>query len=57
MQLIIDSLPLLWRGLIVTFQLASLTLLFTAFISLFVGIASVSRFWTCLLYTSPSPRD
>ena len=46
MQLIIDSLPLLWRGLIVTFQLASLTLLFTAFISLFVGIASVSRFWT-----------
>lgn len=45
MQLIIDSLPLLWRGLIVTFQLASLTLLFTAFISLFVGIASVSRYW------------
>lgn len=43
MQLILDSLPLLWRGLIVTFQLASLTLLLTAFISLFFGIMSVSR--------------
>ena len=44
MQLIIDSLPLLGRGLVVTFQLASLTLLLTAFISLFFGIMSVSRF-------------
>lgn len=44
MQLIIDSLPLLWRGLIVTFQLASLTLLLTAFISMFFGIMSVSRY-------------
>lgn len=44
MQLLIDSLPLLWRGLIVTFQLASLTLLLTAVIALFVGIASVSRY-------------
>ena len=44
MQLIIDSLPLLWKGLIVTFQLASLTLFLTAFISLFFGIMSVSRF-------------
>lgn len=43
MQLIIDSLPLLWRGLIVTFQLASLTLLITLFISVFFGIMSVSR--------------
>ncbi|WP_045024611.1 amino acid ABC transporter permease [Agrobacterium arsenijevicii] len=43
MQLIIESLPLLWRGLIVTFQLASLTLLLTAIISLIVGIMSVSR--------------
>lgn len=44
MQLIIDSLPLLWRGLIVTFQLASMTLLLTAFISLLFGIMSVSRY-------------
>lgn len=44
MQLIIDSLPLLWRGLVVTFQLASLTLLLTTFISLFFGIMSVSRY-------------
>lgn len=43
MQLIIDGLPLLQRGLIVTFKLASMTLLLTAFISLFFGIMSVSR--------------
>ncbi|MGL1921657.1 MAG: amino acid ABC transporter permease [Hyphomicrobiales bacterium] len=43
MQLIIDALPLLWSGLIVTFQLASLTLLLTGVISLFFGIMAVSR--------------
>lgn len=43
MQLILDSLPLLWKGLVVTFELASLTLLLTAVISLFLGIMSVSR--------------
>ena len=44
MQLIVDSLPLLWRGLIVTFELASLTLVLTGVISLIVGIMSVSRY-------------
>ncbi|MCP1201013.1 amino acid ABC transporter permease [Notoacmeibacter sp. MSK16QG-6] len=44
MQLIIDSLPLLWSGLLTTFKLAILTLLLTAIISLFVGIMSVSRY-------------
>ena len=44
MQLIIGSLPLLWRGLAVTFELASLTLVLTAVISLFVGLMSVSRY-------------
>ncbi len=43
MELILESLPLLWSGLIVTFQLASLTLLLTTVISLFVGIMSVSK--------------
>lgn len=43
MQLIIDALPLLWSGLIVTFKLASLTLLLTGIISLFFGIMAVSR--------------
>lgn len=43
MELIVDALPLLQRGLIVTFKLASMTLLLTAFISLFFGIMSVSR--------------
>lgn len=43
MQLILDNLPLLWRGLIVTFQLAALTLALTLVVSLIVGVASVSR--------------
>lgn len=43
MQLILDSLPLLWRGLLVTFQLALLTLALTLFVSLGVGLMSVSR--------------
>ncbi|MHA7776094.1 amino acid ABC transporter permease [Roseibium sp. M-1] len=54
MQLIIDSLPLLGRGLFVTFQLASLTLFLTVIISLVFGIMSVSRYrflrWVALIY-------
>lgn len=43
MQLILDSLPLLWRGLLVTFQLALLTLALTLVVSLAIGLMSVSR--------------
>lgn len=44
MQLILDSLPLLWSGLLITFKLASLTLIITAFISLVFGMMSVSKY-------------
>lgn len=54
MDLIVQSLPLLWRGLVVTFQLAGLTLLLTLAVSLVIGIASVSRWralrWATVVY-------
>ncbi|MEX2520048.1 MAG: amino acid ABC transporter permease [Paracoccaceae bacterium] len=51
MQLIIEGLPLLWRGLIVTFQLAAMSLACTTVLSLIVGLASVSR-WRALRWFS-----
>ncbi|WP_138464366.1 amino acid ABC transporter permease [Poseidonocella sp. HB161398] len=44
MDLIIESLPLLGKGLVVTFQLALSALFLTTIVSFAVGIAAVSRF-------------
>ncbi|WP_172327262.1 amino acid ABC transporter permease [Mangrovicoccus sp. HB161399] len=44
MDLIIENLPLMWKGLVVTFQLAVATLFLTTAVSFAVGIAAVSRF-------------
>ncbi|MCF3935197.1 amino acid ABC transporter permease [Acuticoccus sp. M5D2P5] len=54
MDIIIQTLPLLWRGLITTFQLALITLALVAVISVVFGIMSVSRHrwarWVTTLY-------
>ncbi|WP_108661765.1 amino acid ABC transporter permease [Acuticoccus kandeliae] len=54
MDLIIQTLPLLWRGLVATFQLALLTLALVAVISVLFGIMSVSRHvvvrWIAIVY-------
>jgi len=46
MLLIIDNLPLLWSGLISTFQLAIVTLFFSTIISGVIGIMAVSKYRT-----------